>query len=73
MENYRKTCKSGTKRKILMKFEGRKTVKFPGKRDFHPKKGEVNWWEVIINCISRNTRKQKLRKEIENEIMESTY
>jgi hypothetical protein len=56
-----------------MKFEGRKTVKFPGKRDFHPKKGEVNWWEIITNCISRNTRKQKLRKEIENEIMESTH
>lgn len=56
-----------------MKFEGRKTVKFPGKRDFHPKKGWANWWEIIADCISRNTRKQKIKNEIENEIMESTY
>lgn len=55
-----------------MKFEGRKTVKFLAKRDIHPKKGWVNWWETIADCISRNTRKQKLRKEIEDEIMEST-
>ena len=55
-----------------MKFEGRKTVKFPAKRDIHPKKGWVNWWETIADYISRNTRKQKLRKEIEDEIMEST-
>ena len=56
-----------------MKFEGRKMIKFPNKRDVHPKKGWVNWWETIANYVSRNTRKQKLRKEIDNEIMESTY
>lgn len=56
-----------------MKPEGRKIIKFPGKRNVHPKKGWVNWWEKISDCISRNTRKQKLRKEIENETLESTY
>ena len=55
-----------------MKPDGRKTVKFPKKRDVHPKKGWVNWWETIADCISRNTRKQKLRKEIEDETLEST-
>ncbi len=56
-----------------MKPEGRKTVKYTEKRDFHPKKGWVNWWEIIGDYISRSIRKQKLRKEIENEIMEGTY
>lgn len=56
-----------------MKPEGRRTVKFPCKRDVHPKKGWVNWWETIGGHISRSIRKQKLRKEIEDEIMESTY
>ena len=56
-----------------MKPEGRKIIKFPAKRDVHPKKGWLNWWEKIGDCISRNTRKQKLKKEIENETLESTY
>ena len=56
-----------------MKPEGRKKVKFPAKRDNHPKKGWINWWENIADLISRNTRKQKIRKEIEDEIMEGTY
>ena len=51
-----------------MNSEGKKKVKFPFKRDIHPKKGWVNWWETIADCISRNTRKQKLRNEIEDEI-----
>ena len=57
----------------IMKPEGRKIVKFPCKRDVHPKKGWINWWESIGDYISRNTRKQKLRKEIDNETLESTY
>ena len=56
-----------------MKPEGRKKIKFPCKRDNHPKKGWINWWENIADYISRNTRKQKLRKEIENETLEGTY
>lgn len=51
-----------------MKPEGRKMVKFPAKRDVHPKKGWVNWWEDICRLIPRSTRKQKLKKEIENEM-----
>ena len=51
-----------------MKPEGRKMVKFPAKRDVHPKKGWVNWWETIAECISRNTMKQSLKKQISEEI-----
>lgn len=51
-----------------MKPEGRKKVRFPCKRDVHPKKGWINWWESITECISRNTRKLKLKKEIKNEL-----
>ena len=50
-----------------MKVEGRKTIRFPGKRDVHPKKGCVNWWENISDYISRHTRKQNLKKEIEDD------
>jgi hypothetical protein len=50
-----------------MKVEGRKMIRFPGKRDVHPKRGWVNWWENIGDYISRNTRKQNLKKEIEND------
>ena len=56
-----------------MKPEGRKTVRFPGKRDAHPKKGYVNWWENIGDCISRNTRKQNNKKDIESELSGSIY
>ncbi len=56
-----------------MKPEGRKKVKFPCKRDIHPKKGWINWWENIADCISRSTRKQKLRNEIEDEINSKSY
>ena len=47
-----------------MKPEGLKVVTFPSKRDAHPKKGFINWWENIACCISRKTRKQKLKKEL---------
>lgn len=52
-----------------MEPEGRKMVRFPGKRDVHPKKGFVNWWEKIGDYVSRNTRKQNLRKDIENKTL----
>ena len=44
-------------------------VRFPGKRNAHPPKGFVNWWEKIGDCISRNTRKQNLRKDIKNKTL----
>ena len=51
-----------------MKPEGRKIVNFPNKRDCHPKKGYVNWWENIGDYISRKTRKQKTATDIANEV-----
>ena len=48
-----------------MKPEGRKVVRFQGKRDVHPQKGWVNWWETIADLVSRKTRKQNIRKELD--------
>lgn len=53
-----------------MKQEGLKHISFPSKRDVHPPKGFINWWENIGDFISRNTRKQKLKKEIKEELYE---
>ena len=50
-----------------MKPEGRRYYKFPSKTDCHPKKGYINWWEDVTDCIARNVRKLMIRKEIENE------
>lgn len=40
------------------------------KIDFHlhPKHKIMNWWEDICRLIPRSTMKQKLKKEIENEM-----
>ena len=43
----------------------------PWKKDYHPRKGEINWWEDICDFLSRSTMKQRSRKEIENEINEN--
>lgn len=51
-----------------MKPEGRKKVRFPSKKDVHPKKGWMNWWEDIADLISRHTRKQKLKKDMEEQL-----
>lgn len=53
-----------------MKPEGRKIAKFNAKIDVHPrpKRKWINWWEDICRLIPRSTRKQKLKKEIENEM-----
>lgn len=37
------------------------------KRDYHPPKGFVNWWENVCNYVSRKTMKQQVKKEIQNE------
>lgn len=51
----------------VMKPYGRdKKVNFPGKTDYHPRKGFVNWWEKIACCLSRSAMKQKLKKEIDD-------
>ncbi len=52
-----------------MKPEGRKMINFPAKRDCHPRKGYVNWWENIGDYISRKTRKQKTAADIASEVI----
>lgn len=50
---------------------GRKPCKFPSKRDCHPKKPNVNWWEFEIcsdgsNKSHRQKSKRKIIKEIDS-------
>lgn len=49
-----------------MKPEGRRHYNFPNKRDVHPKKGWINWWEDEGGTVSRKTRKQNLKRETDN-------
>ena len=52
-----------------MRPKGQRSVKFPGKTDVHPRKGNVNWWEVID--VPRKSRdRQKYRREIERDAEE---
>ena len=37
----------------------------PWKKDYHPRKGYINWWEDICDFLSRSTMKHRNRKEIE--------
>ena len=47
-----------------MKPYGReKKITAKWKKDVHPKKGWVNWWETICGCLSRTTMKHNWRKE----------
>ena len=55
-----------------MKPEGIRHCNFSAKRDYHPKKGYINWWENVTDCIARNVRKLMIRKEIENETNRKT-
>ncbi len=55
-----------------MKPEGRKHYKHPAKRDSHPKKGYMNWWEDVCGFIPRATRKLLFKREFGNTIMEKT-
>ena len=41
-------------------------IRFPGKKDYHPKKGFINWWEDLVHYKSRRKIKQEIQKEIEN-------
>ena len=42
-------------------------IRFPHKKDCHPRKGYINWWEEIQNIISRHTMRQIIKKKIEDE------
>ena len=44
-----------------------KPIRFPNKRDCHPKKGFINWWEDISEWLSRRTIKQRIKKDIDYE------
>jgi len=49
-----------------MKPYGRyKKVRFPSKKDCHPKKGYENWWEDMAKPIPRSTMKMILKKQTE--------
>lgn len=50
-----------------MKTYGReKKLKGTGtwKRDVHPKKGYVNWWENMCDLLSRSRMKQLWKKDL---------
>jgi len=38
------------------------------KKDVHPPKGYINWWEDICDFLSRSAMKQQVKKEINKEI-----
>lgn len=38
------------------------------KRDHHPPKGYMNWWEDICDYLSRGAIKHQVKKEIDDEI-----
>lgn len=40
----------------------------PWKLDYHPKKGYINWWETMVDFLSRSTIKQNYKKSIEEEL-----
>ena len=44
-----------------------KNIKGSGvwKKDVHPKKGYINWWEDLNNFISRRKMKQEILKGID--------
>jgi hypothetical protein len=49
---------------------GKKVSHFPGKQDAHPKKGWHNWWEDLVEWLSRRNIKQGLMKEIKERLEE---
>ena len=42
------------------------------KRDVHPKKGYVNWWENMCDFFSRSRMKQIWKKEINQELSDNS-
>lgn len=41
------------------------------KRDVHPKKGYVNWWENMCDFLDRGRIKQIWKKEVNREILDN--
>lgn len=55
-----------------MKPQGRKSVKFHGKIDCHPKSPYVNWWENLTNSSNKRER-QIAKKEITMDMIDDHY
>lgn len=56
-----------------MKPYGReKTVKASGtwKKDVHPGKGYINWWESMCDFLTRSKMKRIYRRDMDTEIYE---
>jgi hypothetical protein len=49
---------------------GRRPSRFPGKKDCHPKKPYVNWWE-IEHDTSENKALEK--REVQKDILEELF
>ena len=47
----------------LKKIKGRSW-----KKDVHPPKGHINWWEDMCNFLTRGAMKQRVSKDIDREI-----
>ena len=47
----------------MRNFLIKKPVKFKYKRDCHPEKGFVNWWEYMGYYKSKSAKRQQLKKE----------
>ena len=47
---------------------GRKPKRFPGKIDYHPRKGFENWWETEGCDANKTAEKRMARREIEDEL-----
>jgi hypothetical protein len=41
------------------------------KKDYHPKKGYVNWWENICELLTRSRMKQIWKKSVNDELKNS--
>jgi hypothetical protein len=41
------------------------------KRDVHPPKGYVNWWENMCNFLSRSRMKQNWKKDVKCELSDN--
>lgn len=46
---------------------GLKPVRFPGKKDHHPPKGWINWWEVEMKSKNGKARDRREGKKIEKD------
>lgn len=47
---------------------GRKPYRFPGKKDCHPPKGYVNWWEKEGPDANKTAAKREAEAEIQEEL-----